>query len=152
MVEISIGYVLSVAVIISLTSLMVLFVSAYKENLIERYENSAMKAVTSSVAHTLTAVYVDGQKSEFIPTINGKAILAKSIVVLPEKISKKPYEIKISNSEKLVCAYIGKKEVCSPIIGLPLDFNVTGEIISKTINISYWRENNNTIFDYIIID
>jgi hypothetical protein len=71
---------------------------------------------------------------------------------LPEKISKKPYELKINNSEKLVCSYIEKKEVCSSIIGLPLDFNITGEIKLKSLNISYWRENNNTILDYIIID
>jgi hypothetical protein len=152
MVQISVGYVLAILVIVSLTSLTVLLVSAYKENLLGRYEYSTMKAITSSVAHTITSVYVDGQKSEFIPAINGKAILAKSFITLPEKISKKPYELKINNSEKLVCSYIEKKEVCSSIIGLPLDFNITGEIKLKSLNISYWRENNNTILDYIIID
>lgn len=152
MAEISIGYVLSTLVIVSLTALMVSFVSVYKGSLNERYENSAMKAVTNNVAHALITVYINGQRSGYTPFISGKATLAKTIVGLPEQINSKPYEIKINNSEKLVCSYILGKEVCSPIIGIPSIFNITSNITSSTLDIIYWRENNNTILNYIIID
>jgi len=152
--EITIGHVLAILVIVSMTALIVSFVLVYKESLIKKYENSAMKKITTDIAHTLTTSYVEGHESEYVPDLNEKVILVRSNMILPQKIGQSYYSIKINNSEKMVCSYIKEKEVCSPIIGPPLDFNITSNEIGtkKTLNISYWRENNNTIIDYIIID
>jgi hypothetical protein len=149
--EITIGYVLSIIVIISLTALMVSFVFVYKQSLMEDYEDSAVDVVTSNIAHILTTLYIEGRESEYTPDLDEEVMLVRSTMILPKKIGESHYKIEINNSEKLICSSI--KETCSPIIGLPLDFNISGEIESKkNLDISYWRKNNNTIVDYIIID
>jgi hypothetical protein len=108
-----------------------------------------MKAVVADIARTITNIYVKGIESRYNPVENETAILARGVVILPERINQKQYDINVTDNSVCASSAIG---ICFNITGVPVGFNVTDEINGKKeFNISYWRESNNIVADYIIV-
>lgn len=151
--QITIGYVLSITIIIAVISFSTFLILRYRDSMLERYEKASLKIITADVSHLITTIYVEGYESSHIPEMNESSLLSMGSILLPDKIGNKDYTLDINGTEKNVCCGLEDMRVCSRIVGLPKDFNITSRIsVEKTFNVSYWRENNNTIVDYIIIE
>ncbi len=147
--QLTIDHVLTVLVIITLISVTTSIVIANKESLSIRYETASIKAVVVDIARTITNIYVKGIESRHNPVENERVILARGVVILPERINQKHYDINITDNS--VCAS-SAADICFNITGVPAGFNVTDGINGKKeFNISYWRERNNIVADYIIV-
>jgi len=152
--QITLDYVLSIVIIISIIFSTVLLISNYNEVMVKAYENTTMRSIIADVSYTITSIYVIGHESKIIPEIDETVMVVRGNIVLPKAIKSKFYIIEINNSENSVCGSVNKIKECKKIVGVPLGFNIT-DVIEKnrTIGVVYWRERNETndIRDYILV-
>ena len=153
--QFTLDYVLSTAILVTLISATVMFISGYKENLTGRYDTATINSIASDVSYTITSVYVAGRESDILPGRNEPTMVASGGIILPGDIGGKFFGIEIRSSERLVCGIVGNVTGCANIVGVPSDFDITGVAggSARNLRVVYWREPDGSggARDYILV-